>query len=215
MKKFILAVLFLSITACVPSKAQIEAAAIAAETETQAAIPTPTRTPIPTITPTPTLIPLSGINFDNLLLLDGDLPQGYIYKPITDDTNSINENITGQDKRASQEFSKEGTGFGIVSVFLFEAIEKRDQAYNLASGEVDKVNESVQVGQTQNIDLKDIGEKGRLTIHTILSSRFSTLMFVRCHAYVYLSMTNDDELSSVTKSYARKLDARLTNVICR
>ncbi len=84
MKKLALLILIFSLTACSPSKVQLEKAIAAAETQTQAVILTTTDTPTPTLTPTP------GLSLEQMKLL-ADLKQDL------DETNQEIDNATKDD----------------------------------------------------------------------------------------------------------------------
>ena len=84
MKKLALLILIFSLTACSPSKVQLEKAIAAAETQTQAVILTTTHTPTPTLTPTP------GLSLEQMKLL-ADLKQDL------DQTNQEIDNATKDD----------------------------------------------------------------------------------------------------------------------
>jgi hypothetical protein len=212
MKKlfFLLAAIIL-LTACVPSLEAIQKAIA----KTQTALPINTLTPTPTPTSTP--IPLSEINLDNILLLPGDLPEGYTVEPITDE-NPVGGLARGEEKRVCQEFEKKDTGSGFVCVDLFEETEKRDQDYDQT---FERIFNQLETAQEDLIDIKDIGENGKLIRNDIslgVGSRiiYSNFLFlVRCHAFISIYMVSDDKTERAIQSYAKKLDERLSNVICR
>lgn len=207
-KLFFFLVTIILLTACAPSPEAIQKAMI----QTQAAIPTSTPTSTPT--PTATSIPLSKINLDNILLVGGDLPEGFIAKPLGRYTNNpILVDISGQEQMVIQEFSKTNEGIGLVSVYLFEEIVKRNQAYDIA---ISKLDEPSSIGRTIKSDINDIGEEGLLYFDYVIGNiTISKIIFVRCHAFVFLTRSMDDENSSVLRAYAKKLDERLTNLICQ
>lgn len=208
MKKLILLVLAFILTACAPSEAAIQTSI--AKTQTAMPTSTPTPTPMPTQTPTPTPIPLSKINLDNILLVDGDLPNGFSKMPIGRYTNNpVLGEISGQEQMVVQEFSKVNEGKGLVAVYLFQDTVKLNQAYNIAKGELDSM------GNWKVSETNAIGEKGFLYFKYVFGKiTFSAIIFVRCHAFVYIVRTMDDENSSVLKTYAKNLDKRLNQVIC-
>jgi hypothetical protein len=212
MKKLsFLLVAIILLTACAPSPEVIQKAIA----KTQTALPTNTPTPTPIHTPTP--IPLSEINLDNILLLPGDLPEGYIVEPITGE-NPVGGLATGEEKRVCQEFEKKDTGSGFVCVDLFEETEKRDQDYNQT---FERIFNQLGTVQEDLIDIEDIGENRKLIRNDMplgVGSRiiYSNFLFlVRCHAFINIYMVSDDKTESAIQSYAKKLDKRLSNVICR
>jgi hypothetical protein len=201
-KLFFLLVAIILFSACAPSPEAIQNTL----TQNQAALPT--------LSPTPSPIPLSEINLDNILFLPGDLPKGFIFKSIIEETSS-NERVPGQVKRIVLELTKQDTGNGVVSISLFEDTEKRDQEF---SQSIELYSDTLEAKSEDLIDLEDIGEYGKLfrndtPLGTGLSISF--LFFVRCHASVSMDIVSDNETDSIIQSYAKKLDERLTNVICR
>lgn len=198
---------------CVPSEKAIQESIF----ETQTAQPTETKTPIPTLTPTntatptPTPIPLSEIDLKYIILVKGDLPQGYVVEPVERNTKgTVFEIIKGIDNFFLQRFSKEGDGFGTVSILLFDDLSERDKAYeSIIKNEMDTLNYATKKS------LSDIGEKGFVYYTKILGNlSFNSLIFVRCNAIVYMVKTMDGENTTVLRAYANKIDDRLIDILC-
>ena len=201
-KLFFLLAAILWFSACAPSPEAIQ------KTLTQS------QTALPTLSPTPSPIPLSEINLDNILFLPGDLPKVFIFKSIIEETSS-NERVPGQIKRIVLELTKQDGGNGVVSISLFEDTEKRDQKF---SQSIELYSNTLETKSEDLIDLEGIGEYGKLFRNdtppgTGLSISF--LFFVRCHASVSMDIVGNNETDSIIQSYAKKLDERLTSVICR
>lgn len=189
----------------------------------------PTSTPSPTPSPTP--IPLSDIDLEASLILPGDLPPGYSSSQILDTPNLLQgEEISLEyENSIHQLFEKKGEETGHVTVLLYKSFEKRDATYNLA---VDGFGESEIIIEddyeiTHTVDvLPDIGEKSifseidfpvetefeNLSVYTV------SIAFVRCHAFVYINMTElfeiDLEFANVS-AYAKRLDSRLSDLVCK
>ena len=172
-----------------------------------------TQTAMPSNTPTPTPIPLSEINLENSLLLKGDLPEGYVVEPFEKDiSGTIFKNIKGIDNVLLQRFSKEGEGGGTVAVLLFENIDNLNQAYD----DIIK-NELESTKYTGKSELDDVGEKGYVYYQQIYPDTdysINFVTFVRCHAFVYMVKTMGGKETTVLRAYAKKLDERLTELVC-
>ena len=201
----LLIVLFLFlVSACSPSDQIIQEAI----EQTQTAFPTSTLAPTP--------IPLSEYNLKNILLVEGDLPEGYEVNPfITDISDTKYGDLNGVEYFLGQEFSKTDEGGGHVVIFLFDSEEERNRAFYLTMSdnydEIKKLNENTDIK-----DITDVGEMGKLIMSeiTVMSTSIKSAQigFVRCHAFVLIGKTVDD--SSTILAYARKLDERLSDTIC-
>jgi hypothetical protein len=205
MKKILLiSIIFIILTNCAPSPEKIQKSI----EETIAAIPTPTATP------TPTPIPLSEIDLTNSLLVEGDLPQGFVAKPVGKITNNpILENIKGYDQIILQEFSKENQGLGIVSVLLFKDLNDRDKSFKLAEA---KLDESFGNGSAIKNEKGEIGENNSRYFQTVFGKiTTSAIIFVRCHAFVYMGRSMEDQNLTVLRAYAKRLDERLSALVCQ
>lgn len=220
MKKLILLFLVINLlTSCSYSNSAIERAiaktrnAIPTNTPTATATPTSTMTPTSTPTLTPTPLPLSQVQLENVLLLQGDLPAGYDAEPISRiTTNPMIEGVLGYEQFGIQEFSKANEGIGVAAVFLFESIKKRDEAYNLVYTNVDEFFNSKKVSLNPP---QKIGEDSAI-YHTPVFGQVtvSVIVFYRCNAVVYMTKSMDDSNVTVLSSYAKKLDSRLTDLLC-
>ena len=196
---------FLLLSSCAPSPEAIQKAL----TQTQSAIPTPSPTP------TPTPVPLSEIDLSSILLIDGDLPTGFLSEPISYENNSDDE-ARGVVRRIHQEFSKENEGLGSVTVFIFNDLVERDTAFN---NDMNSLYSTIKnaVSATKISVVEDIGEKAQLIVGSNsfmgIEINASYIGFVRCHAFIFIGKTMDD--SSEIRAYATKLDARLKDIVCR
>lgn len=203
---FLVLVILIFIVSCNPTRQTIQESI----SQTQTALPIAT----PTLTPTP--VPLSSLNLKSILLVEGDLPTGYVVDPfITDLSPTIYEGLVGVEYFLSQEFSKTGEGGGHVAVFLFNSEEDRNNAFlSIMSSNYNEFKNAIE--NTKIEDVTNIGEAGKLITskNSILNITITTAQigFVRCHAFVIIGKTIDD--SSIVVSYAKKLDERLSEIVC-
>jgi len=213
---FFLLLIPLLLSACIASEKTL----LEALSKTQTAMPTATLIPSSTLTPTPTVtptpIPLSDYNLENILIVKGDLPDGYYVDPfIHDITGTKFEDFNGIAYYLAQRFGKEGEGFGYVSVLLFENLDDRDEAYSYTMlNTYNDIKEAVD--NTVITEINDIGDSGKLITSDNTFMRISVtgayVGFTRCHAFVFIGKTMDD--SSLVMEYAKKLDDRLKEEVC-
>ena len=181
--------------------------------------PSPTQTPTPTATPspTPTPIPLSEIDLEPILILPGDLPAGF---DAAQTRQVIPEMFSALPKAQNQiyrQFEHDRDGAGGVTVLLYESSDDVNEAYSMI---VDGFAEPQSIeGLTVLRPLvPDLGEEAEANtvegelLDIVLDS--TDLAFIRCSAVVHIRMMDTAELVEVA-SYARRLDARLSDLVCR
>jgi len=157
---------------------------------------------IPEPTPTPTRIPLSEIDLEGMLIMDGDLPAGYSGAQIRATAPKIiGINLPDSQYQIYQELAKDGQMAGGISVYLYESTENIENAYV-----------SILDGFSDPIDLKDIGEKAAYH-NTFVISR-AGLVFIRCNAVVEIDMRDLGFSDDPLFGYAKRLDKRLTEIVC-
>jgi|LSQX01.2.fsa_nt_gb hypothetical protein len=207
---FILLLILIILCGCNNSPASIETAIANTQTAMPTNTPQPTSTSTPTPTSTQTPIPLSEIYIDNILLVKGDLPDGFVADPVGKFTdNPIFAEFQGYEQMAIQQFSKENEGIGLVAVYLFKDLNNLNLAYSSAKVKVEEIF-GQSVGSTQ------FGERGLFFYKPILGRiTSSAVIFVKCNAFVYIAKTIEDSDLSLLQPYAEKLEVRLTNLLCK
>ena len=215
---FITIILIITGASCTQSESAIQTAIA----KTQTALPTVTATLEPTPTPTSTPIPLSDINLESIQYNKGDLSEGFIVEPFTDDINkSILGDIYGYQNMNIITFSNRletGEG-GTVAIWLFDNFIVRDMGYEYLLKKIPEFDDHI----SRLINLRivsDVGEEGYIYIFDFSPGVYdpyftsSILTFFRCHSLVYMIKMGDGLDSKILLSYARKLDARLTYFVC-
>jgi hypothetical protein len=160
--------------------------------------------------PTKTPVPLSEIDFEGLIIQEGDLPEGLIspglrydapeYKDIPEATMTFRAPLFGP-----------GDLSGSIVVFLYEDHQKLEEAYQKIFEMKDMIRDS----------FPDIGEKSESKYLVEMwdseegggQRNIDELVFIRCMAVIdiYFRGTEVDDLSF----YAKRLDERLRPVVCR
>ncbi len=175
-----------------------------------ACAPTPDPTPTASPIPTPTFIPMSQINLEPILIVDGDLPDDLVPDIV------VRENAVGtaaELDRAeavfTQYFLLEGGEGGGVSVFLFESLDDVQAAF----GKVSTFMDAPLVYQL-------VGERARIEnffiplVPDVEPIQGSRLIFTRCHALSVIQFPRADDGEAMEK-YGQRLDERLQPLVCR
>jgi hypothetical protein len=178
--------------------------------QTQAAQPTNTLAPKPidtTIPLPPTPIPLVDMDLASILIQPGDLPAGYTGAQVRGFLPRMFDDITQPTKQIYQEFEKNNDNAGGVAVIIYDSSDVAIKAYNTI---LDGMDSHVQA-------VLNLGERAKLstmTINTIMGTNAMDLLFLQCSTVVHIRMTAIDEQDYII-SYAQRLDARLTPLVCR
>lgn len=184
----------------------------AAATETRPVEPaTATAEPAPTASPTvmatPTVVPLGEIDLGPLLIVEGDLPDNL-------DGELVDYGATGRFDRDSvarpenlvsqgfYDLEAERPG-GNVIVYAYEDAAIAGQVYGEIASEMNGLLD--EFGENRD----DVGERARLENN---GNDNLHLAFLRCGAFVEVFMQTPREFDIV--NYARRLDGRLTPVVC-
>jgi hypothetical protein len=218
---FVLLSALLALVACQPSEQTVQvavqqtltAAPTNAPVPTVAATPTstppsptlpPTDIPAPTVTavpPTATPIQIRKLDLEPLLIQDGDLPPylvpDFVSKELSSQWSTL-EDLTA-DNFINQDFynTERKSSGGAVIIYLYEDAKEADRAYEQIAPAIDWFPEPA-----------DVGEKGEMQYDTPQRH----LIFKRCHAFVYVWMSDVREYDIVT--YTQRLDERLSAVVC-
>lgn len=152
-------------------------------------------------------VAIDDLDLQALAILDGDLPPGYQGGQILDGLPKIFEGIPPAELAFYQLIEREGSGAGGVAILFFPDADQVSQAYeHLLKGMV--------IEETELIS--ELGERAHVYIfyQAGVSFRFVDALFERCGAVVHIRLGdtfNKDEAIS----YAKKLDQRLSEVICQ
>jgi hypothetical protein len=171
--------------------------------------PIPTNTTTPKPTPTATPVPLSQVELEPLLIKTGDLPAGLSGAQIRSSLPGMFRRIPEPDNGIYRGFERDGDESGGVTVVLYESRADVDSAYaTIMDGFGDLPSRQ---------EVEGVGEKAE-TVSVALAlagaKDFVDLAFVRCHSVVHIRMMGTIDLLDI-KSYAERLDERLTGVACR
>jgi hypothetical protein len=189
MKKYLTLLLILLGTACAPVTS-----------------PPPTASPVPA----PTFVPLSQIDLEPILVVDGDLPADLVPDII------VRENAVGSadeldraDAVFTQYFLLEGGEGGGVSVFLFESLDDVQAAFGKVSTFMDKPLVYFLVGEQARIESFFIP-----LVDDVPPIQGSRLIFSRCHALGVIQFPRADDGEAMER-YGQRLDGRLQPLVCR
>lgn len=173
----------------------------------------PTPIPEPTPIPSPTPILLSEIDLEPIVIQAGDLPAGFTGAQIS----HYGKNIYGSVNDIKQELANNNQSAGFIEIYLFGDLEKAEKIFTSKTNSLGKSNVS-DISSTTVSEIPDVGEKA-----TSASSRISffgldtyviDFVFIRCSAFVNIRFSDTSNTQSVI-NYAKRLDERLSKLICR
>ncbi len=158
--------------------------------------------------------PVASQDVESALVMAGDLPEGIIADAVSTTIDSRFSVLPPANKALQQIFKREldQKEVGGVSIFQYNTKEEADQAFNQMVGMVGENSHAV----------PEIGESSMLVSASvsILDYFFTSgdVAFTRCNSTVYIRMeyrTNEyDETGAQLFEYAKKLDERLTPLLC-
>lgn len=161
--------------------------------------------PIPqwqSATAVPTAVPLDQVDLEPLLIQSGDLPAGLSGAQVKDEAPAMFAGVPHPTKAIDQRFQRAGDTAGGITVLLYQSDADRDVAY------ADVVKGLGKGAVAQN----GVGERAMAVNNTDLLE-FVDLTFVRCHAVVHIRFSGTSEPSDAA-AYAKRLDKRLSSVVC-
>jgi len=175
-----------------------------------ACAPIPGSTPAASPLPTPTFVPMSQIDLEPVLVIDGDLPEDLVPDII------VRENAVGSadeldraDAVFTQYFLLEGGEGGGVSVFLFESLDDVQAAFGKVSTFMNTPLVYFLVGEQARIENFFIP-----LVADVPPIQGSRLIFSRCHALGVIQFPRADDGEAMEK-YGQRLDERLQPLVCR
>jgi len=179
---------------------------------TDTPIPTDTPTPAPTDTPTPTRVALADLDLEPLLIQPGDLPTHLLPDFVSEELASQSlrlRSLPRPDNFINQRFyNAQDSAGGAVIIFLYESIDTVKSSYGATEGKM-KANF---FASHFPFDLNLENEEDAFGYMDTPPAPQWHLAFTRCHAFVYVWMTDGREYDIVT--YAQKLDERLKPLVC-
>ena len=180
-------------------------------TWTSTSEPTNTMTP----TATTTLVPLSEIDLGAIIYQSGDVPENFSISDIERLGSGIETTAPTPDNIGRITLWIPGTDDALVVVVLiYESLESVEEAYQVISSRGSP--ESTRAGGVE----AGMGDKSFIVNNSfpeeIYTVYFSELGFSRCHAVVSMGMaTIGWSDPTILTSYAEKLEARLSEAVCR
>ena len=217
--KLTLILLALLLAACgnAPSQDTVQTAIVQTQAAQPSNIPPPAATDAPTPIPTEMPINILELDFESILLVNGDLREGYTGSVITDELpgNKLFNNLFRgsyplPDRIVSQEIEQEGKeSYQIITIMLYSDLQAMNRAYQSLTTSSELTTIKVEAGTTiEAVD--NIGEMATVATEPININmhRYQTVIFIRCSALVYMRTTAD------TENYAERLDSRISDLIC-
>ena len=160
------------------------------------------------VTRSETPVPLSDIDLEGILLLDGDLPTSFVGQQIMSDVTSYFTELPEPSQFVQQEFRANGIESRGVVVILYEDREFIEDAFNKLQEKTKREHDDA-----VEIPIEGIGERAIATESNYGFSLY--LVFVRCRAVVYIQLHSGDKVGiEVLKNYAKRLDKRINQLVC-
>jgi hypothetical protein len=175
-------------------------------------------------------VPLSNLKLEPLLVKSEDLPNDLLAGKLEYVAPLSMSKLPVANKTIHQYFERNGEVKGGVVVLLYESNSSLEQAYNLVidgmgesqvsappkPGTIGEMgNASLESEQEQLTNIGNQATMGRLSVSMFGNKKeFIQLNFVRCHALVSIRMGDTSDVTAIS-NYAKKLDERLTTLVCR
>jgi hypothetical protein len=168
------------------------------------AIAQPTKTFVFNLSDLPTQIPptpitLADIDLESIILLPGDLPDGYTGAGVVDPipnrfggTQGVNEIF--------QLIEYKSRPAGEVTIIVYDSEARSAITYDLILDDMYPIEE-----------VKNLGEQAHITIDHFFM--ITELSFLRCNADVNVTLWTTNR--EIIISYAQRLDERITPLVCR
>ena len=148
----------------------------------------------------------SPAKLESLLARSGDLPAGYSGTQIRHSAPGMSRGVPAADKTTFQPFARHGRAAGGVSVFLYRDKSKIMKAYS-----------AILSGIADAKPVANIGEKAALHVLTLSTGGVAftgvEMAFIRCKSVVHLRFAGTTDVAAV-RSYARRIDRRLSEIVC-
>ena len=136
-----------------------------------------------------------------LLLQPGDFPPDLNAGEVIDPPGMFRD-VPLPDRAYFQRYTIGGNPAGGVAVFEYEDVSKVREAYSvILSG----------MGDTE--PLSNVGEQARIAVYGDPGG--AELIFIRCSAVIHIRVVGPPNIVDAVRSYAKRLDTRLTGVVCQ
>lgn len=153
-----------------------------------------------------TAVPLTALDLEPLLIQPGDLPAGVVGSQVKDKAPPVFKDVPPPMKAIDQRFGlADGAIIGGVTVLLYDSPADLEKAYAVV----------VKGMGSSAYPSTEVGDKTRIGGLTVRTQRIAEVTFVRCHALVSVSLSATPQPDDDTLTYAKRLDKRLTPLVCR
>lgn len=190
------------------------AACSSSESSVQTAI-AETQQAQPSATPSETPVPLSQLNLENLLIQDGDLPPIFVGQQVVSRPPVDIGSVPPADLAINREFRAGEFGSDGVTILLYESLDDLERAYDIVAGVIAEKTPArplSQVGEKAVVTERTIGES--LLLLGMSSATSAKVVFIRCHAVVYIDLFASVADAEMAAEYARRIDQRLDPLVC-
>ena len=147
-------------------------------------------------------VSLSELKLEPILIQLGDLPSGVSGAQVRDTAPATFDAVPDAENTIYQQFEKNGDTIGGVTVFLYEDALMVENAYSAVFSGMDTISETI----------SKLGDKASISHLTVGPGH--DLVFTRCSFVVHIRMTTNNPAVEII-SYAKRLDRRLRDAVCR
>jgi hypothetical protein len=152
-----------------------------------------------------TVVPLTALDLESLLIQPGDLPAGVVGSQVKDKAPPVFKDVPLPVKAIDQRFGlADGAIIGGVTVLLYDSPTDLEKAYAVV----------IKGMGSSAYPSTEVGDKARIGGLTARTQRIAEVSFVRCHALVSVSLSETPQPDDDTLTYAKRLDRRLTPLVC-
>ena len=147
-------------------------------------------------------VSLSELKLEPILIQLGDLPSGVSGAQVRDTAPATFDAVPDAENTIYQQLEKNGDTIGGVTVFLYEDALMVENAYSAVFSGMDTISETI----------SKLGDKASISHLTVGPGH--DLVFTRCSFVVHIRMTTNNPAVEII-SYAKRLDRRLRDAVCR
>lgn len=209
-KAWLLLMLLIFVASCAPSQDAVQTAIAqtqSAITQTQSA--QKSKTPYEPITTkvistnTPTPIPLGELDLESILIKPGDMPAGFSGAQISKSLPEMFKNIPKPTNKISQQIEFKGNVSGGIAVIVYESDADVKNAFDI-------------IAQGMSSDAQPVLDLGLKAMSLSMNKyvEATEVAFIECKAVVHARFVGTSNANSAI-NYARRLDDRLKNIVCR
>ena len=167
--------------------------------------------------PSSTPVPLSQLNLESLLIQDGDLPTIFLGQQVVSRPPVDIAAVPPADQAINREFRAGEFASDGVTILLYEFISDIETAYGVVVRVISEGTTTravTQLGEKAVVTEETIGGIPMVAGVSIPSATSAKVVFIRCHAIVYIDLFASEADAEVAVAYAMRIDQRIQALVC-